>query len=1044
MISKKNVTCIWILLFGISLSFGRQITNDKNLIKSCYFIASSFKGSNDRTVKTDSYYTNLQDGNANTFWRPMDKEDPHYIETYWRYPLTINKFSYKGTGLEKARLSVWHKNKWMPVGELSGKKQSITFPEKITRRLRLDIEKSNGKLQLSELEAYGPEQPIPPKTLPREVISNDKIDIHDITVSPKNNCKNSFVEISFKVSVSEPLSTDYYYLIDIKDSGALSAWLGDFEVASAVGVTDLNSSAWQPGKKYPVSVKLFLPDYTPPGKTDIKIAAVDFDGKQKAMLSTTELGTIDAKDISTKVSRENYPAAKLEFNNGQFGFQIGKEFYLPFFMRYIKATDFERFYHNKDSGIELQYFLMYDRCIGRSSPSQQEFFDRLDMNIRNLLRVRPNCYIMVGIDLGASPTWLRANPKELMIDAFGRKPADIPNEPGIVSFGSQKYEDDCKDFLSSLMDFLATKPYAGRIVGWHPYIYTQLDSFIGGVSKNMMKKRHEISIVDFHPGAIKKYQNWLQKKYHNSVDELRKAWKNDEITFATARPKIKELVKEGDDGGIFRNPQVCQAAYDYLEFFPSLLGSFNRRIAKFIKEKTDNKALVMIHYGAVTVSLCNAQPSGSRAHVNNFDLPEMLKDSNIDMYVQASKYESRHSGQPYIIYPPVDSLTLHNRMFLADNDSRTFSAGTLQHGRHRGAKETSAVIMRDMAWHLLKNTGAWFADMSYDRPNKWSGERYPWFARPAVTKSMRQIMDVFGKVLGKKHVSASEIAVFISTSTPRYEDIYHAAPLYHNLIQRMLFEEINILGAPYDIYMMSDLASPKIKKDYKLYIFLNPFFMNKEERVAVGKLKNDGKTLLWFYAPGYINKDRGLITEGISEITGMKIYKKSGKEKPCMRISRINHPITQKITGREYISKGFNDNYWSKMHSSEYGPIFYIDDPKTLSLGYYPDKKTAFAVRKFKKWNSIYCAVPFLDAQAIRNIANFAGVHLYCHENVVMAADNRFLMFNNGYEKEKTIRVFMPSKRKVIDALSGEIISSGIETFELKMNAPQTKILRLY
>jgi hypothetical protein len=38
----------------------------------------------------------------------------------------------------------------------------------------------------------------------------------------------------------------------------------------------------------------------------------------------------------------------------------------------------------------------------------------------------------------------------------------------------------------------------------------------------------------------------------------------------------------------------------------------------------------------------------------------------------------------------------------------------------------------------------------------------------------------------------------------------------------------------------------------------------------------------------------------------------------------------------------------------------------------------------------------------------------------------------------------MPSKRKVIDALSGEIISSGIETFELKMNAPQTKILRLY
>jgi hypothetical protein len=383
-------------------------------------------------------------------------------------------------------------------------------------------------------------------------------------------------------------------------------------------------------------------------------------------------------------------------------------------------------------------------------------------------------------------------------------------------------------------------------------------------------------------------------------------------------------------------------------------------------------------------------------------------------------------------------------MFLADNDSRTFSAGTLEHGRHRGEKETRAVMMYDMTWHLLKNTGAWFSDMSYYVPYKWSAEQYPWFAQPATTNAMRQTIDIFTNALKKEHTSVAEVAVFISVSTPRYEDIYMASPVYLNLIERMLFKEINMLGAPYDIYMMNDLSNPRIKKDYKLYIFLNPFFMNAEERIEVDKLKKDGKTLLWFYAPGYVDKTRGLITEGIHEVTGIKISAKPDKEIPQLKISSVTHPVTRQITGKEYISEGYGDGVWGKLHPAAYSPILYVDDPQATGLGSYPDGKTAFAVRKFKDWNSVYCAVPFLDAQALRNIANFAGVHLYCHENVLMAADNRFLMFNNGYEESKTLTIYLPEKYNVTDAISGDAVSSGRKTFKLEMKAPETRILSLY
>ncbi len=609
----------------------------------------------------------------------------------------------------------------------------------------------------------------------------------------------------------------------------------------------------------------------------------------------------------------------------------------------------------------------------------------------------------------------------------------------------KKYEADCKEFISKLMSFLEKKPYANRIVGWHPLVCTENDSFIGGIRRNRSQTdRSKISIGDFHPGAIAAYQNWLRKKYHGSLDDLRKAWGDKHITFETAKPVISELVEAGAQGGMFRNPLKSPAAYDYFEFFPSLLGSFKRRLAKFFKEKTDGKALVLMHYGTITATLKNCEPIGTRQHTNNNDFLEMLKDPNIDVYVSAPLYESRHAGQPYFTYIPVDSVTLHGRMYAGDNDERTFSAGTLRHGRHRGVKETCAVMMRDIGWYMVKNCGAWFADMSYGRPRKWDAMRYPWFSREETTTPMRQMFDIFTEGLKKKHASGSEIAVFVSASTPRYEDIYRAPPLYYNLISKMLFRDMNMIGAPYDIYLMSDLANPKIKKDYKLYIFLNPFFMTPQERIAVQKLKGKGKTLLWFYAPGYVDRERGLITEGISEVTGIKISKKD-KRRELLRfkMSDRRHPIIKNVGGKGSIAKGYRDEFWEPLHPEILGPVFYVDDPRAISLGTYPDGKTALALRQFDEWNSIYSAVPVLDTNVLRNVADFAGVHIYCDEDVVLAADNRLLMVNNGYEQNRNLKIKLPERRKIIDALTGEVLSENKKTFMLKLQKSQTRILKM-
>ena len=85
-------------------------------------------------------------------------------------------------------------------------------------------------------------------------------------------------------------------------------------------------------------------------------------------------------------------------------------------------------------------------------------------------------------------------------------------------------------------------------------------------------------------------------------------------------------------------------AFDYFEFLPTMLGSFYRRLAKLIKDETDGRVMVMFHYGYVIAHMTSCNNPGSMFNNNNFDLPEMLEDPNLDVYLGAPDYGHRLAG----------------------------------------------------------------------------------------------------------------------------------------------------------------------------------------------------------------------------------------------------------------------------------------------------------------------------------------------------------------------------------------------------------------
>ena len=862
----------------------------------------------------------------------------------------------------------------------------------------------------------------------------ERAEIDEAAIVPARVRPGQTVRVEATVSSPQQLTGDYFFIFELGEQ-AVDPSHGDFSVVRAVVEPPQPSPAWKPGVGVLVSAALRLPEFTPNGSVPVRITALDRN-------TGLALDLEKPADGIGAVTVDRYPANAIErpavsgalsFRNGQAALRIGSTVRPPLLWRYCPLNSFERTCrYAEDTGIHLHHFIMYPHVINLDRQWHKGFAE-LNQNIECMLRVDPQGDIMVLVDLRPTNAWLKAHPEERLINGFGT--------PGPVSYASSKYEQEVHAYLRALITFLKAKPYYGRVVAIKPMTCGVPDSCMGGVEiSTWQTDRSKITVGDYSPQAIAAFRRWLRAKYGNDTAALRSAWDSETVTFDTAAPILAELVRPGEDDGVFRDPTRGRLPFDYFEFLPGLLGRFYQRLAKLIKDETDGKVLVMIHYGYVIAHLTSCNNPGSFFQNNNYDFSELLRDPNIDAYLGAPHYGYRRAGDPYALYFPVDSITLHRRQYIADGDYRTFVAKPIIHGRQRSARETTAVLQKDLASCIIGNSGTWLSDMSVGSGRSAVG----FFHEDRILGTVRQMHELFLSALETERRSASEIAVFVSTSTPKYHDAYYASTLYRNLIVYMYWRELHRIGAPFDCYLMSDLDDPGLRKDYKLYVFLNPFSMSPAERRAVDALKRDGKTLLWFYAPGYVDDQRGLSPTHIREATGIAVERKADRELMSCTLAQTGHPIVNGLVpSHQYAVARFGNPKTDRLHPTAFGPVFRVVDRGATPLARYSDGSVAFAVRDFGSWRSVYMALPYLDAHTLRNVAKFAGAHVYCDESSVLDADNRFLMVHNGYGDERTVSLRLPKPRTVKDALSAQVVAKNAEAFELHLPECATRVLRI-
>ncbi len=989
------------------------------------------------------YPDNLIDGREESVWAPLRPTLPQWFEVRWRLPRRVD-----GVVLRQAEaghvsaltVQAWLDGAWQEVATLAdapadASEVAARFAEITTDRVRVTLtEGAPEGLALTTLAVTGPEQPIlPPSPLPTQ--TPERVRVLSASLTPPEARPGDTVRIEATVASAGALAEDYAFAFEVAETPQEPNW-SDLFVAGCAVAPDAPTTQWVAGQEHVLTGELRLPEWAPDGPMPVRLVGMtarglplevaNADGDAQATVGELRIHRFDARGDG------GVPGARLDFSGGRARWLFGDEPVAPLGWA-MTIPSWERYDRYSSTGVHVYHAKSLPLNFDDEPGEFERVASQLDERMRHTLRVDPDALFIVNPDLRPEQSWLVRNPDERLVTAHGNL--------GPVCFSSAKYTAGVHDFLRRLIGHVGAQEYADHVIGWLPYVCGSPDSVMGGAEDNLFQEdRSRLTLGDYNPQAIANFQAWLRAKYAGSVEDLRAAWQDPALTFESARPVVAELTAEGVDGGVFRDPAGNQMTFDYAEWMSGVVGRFNSELMRIVKEEAGREVLAGTYYGYNVAHLRSYNVPGSFLQNNNADFIERLQDPNWDFFAEPTPYSSRRPGTSYYTSHADDSLRLHGKLHMAEVDHRTFIAGAKTYGRMRSERETQAVMRRDMSALTIAGQGYWFSDWSRGSLR----EAVPWFDDPGILGAIEEARETHEAAIARESQSVSQIAVFTSARTMRYHDVYRASPVYHNLIPFTLWEGMGRIGAPYDIYAIDDLAEPQVRDGYRLYVFLNAFFLRPEDRARIEALKAEGRTLLFLYAPGYATREQGLSVQAIGDLVGMNVVKRADREWMEYATIDAEHPVLQGVEpGTSVRIETYDYELSRKLHPPELGPVFAIDDADATVLGTYPDGQPAFAARDLGAWKSAYCAVPRMTTDLLRGVARWAGVHLYCEQDVVMDADNRLLMLHSGWDGDRELAIALPQPTTVTDAWTGETLCTNADRLTVALPECSTRLLRL-
>ena len=628
-----------------------------------------------------------------------------------------------------------------------------------------------------------------------------------------------------------------------------------------------------------------------------------------------------------------------------------------------------------------------------TEPGNEPDFTALDGMVEHILSLDPEALIIPRLNLDAPPWWKEAHPDHIQVYDVGTQVMASP--------ASELWRRDAAAALRQTVRHLEDK-FGDHMAGYHPCAQSAGEWFYDRVFERIMP--------NFEEPFRAAFAGWVQRE-HGTVEALRRAWRDPEVTFETIQVPTMEQRLEGKHGA-FRDPVTQRFVIDFAEYMQVCLSDYLMECARAVKEETGRRKVSVFFYGyhyELSGFTYGAQSTG------HFRLHEVLHCPDVDVLVSPISYGDRQSGGAGSFMSPVDSIQLHGKLWLNEDDTRThLSSPDSGYGRTDTMAQTLGVYRRNFGHQFERRCGTWWMDfglgwMADDTIfGNFAHERDIWERRPVQGAFSPQVAIITDERSNFALRFSSEITAFSVSQMRR---------------------RFNAMGCPVGLYLLDDLCEGKLPRSVRLYVFLNDFWLTDQQREQIrAQVCRDGKVALWLYAPGYVNE---IASPGnISDIVGISVQQldESGSTKIALRAGLpawlSGAPEAQVLSDARNLAPRFT----------------VAEQPGVTALGNYEGTdQVGLASRQLDGWTSIYCGGLEVSPEVLRGAALLARAHVYCDTNDVISACPGFASIHASSAGEKTVR--LPKKVSVTDLVSGKKLGPPTDRPVLEMEEGETRLL---
>ncbi len=694
--------------------------------------------------------------------------------------------------------------------------------------------------------------------------------------------------------------------------------------------------------------------------------------------------------VAGREGQHDMTPTEVREHNGAPTLFVGGEptFALWFFQSPVVQEDARAF---GDAGINV---FTTGMSLGWVGPDEYDYSET-DRMMARLLEWNPNALVVPRVGVGAPGWWIDAHEGELSTYATGAEWG--PNVWGGTkqpSFASLLWREEAGQALRGLVRHINDSPYSDHVISYH-------------IACGIYGEWHYWSAPDVPDtsGPMQRaFAQYLRRQYGEQRD-------------ATI-PPLEE--RRSGDLGMFRDPQRQRRVIDYYECFHNVTVDAIEHFCRIVKEETEGQLTTGVFYGYMP-DLGWPQEGDHRAFARAVASPY------IDWFSSPHSYARRALGQDGLFRHFPGAVRLHGKLFIDEGDDRTHLANDPTFTHAKTDQESIEILWREFANAVTHDVGVWYMD-----------QQGHWFHSPRIPPSPYPLPQGEGRVRGGQMAElarmkqwgdrslelerrrVSEIAVLCNLKSEfRIMDAATALNQVSYPLYVAQYGELCKLGAPFDTHLIEDLASEAMP-EYKLYIVLDSYYLTTDERALIrDKLQRDGKTVLWFYAPGFVTDD-ALSVEAMSELIGME-----------MRLIEEGGKLAITTTAGTQIGTG-----------AEQTPLFACADPAAEVLGHFTDTESVgLAAKELDGWTSVYCGAPVIPAATLRQLARRAGVHIYCGSDDPFSANNNWLSIHTAGARTK--RFLLPDERPVYDVVEDRLISDGCTSFEVELPEHVTRLYYL-